>query len=569
MVRTFDSLLKELEDHKPHLAGVPLPRLRASINRLAGKTAPDALALARFHDFLLFLRAFPPNPTILRFCDHLLASFSRRVQKLEKAGVDLSAMQDGEEFAGIAGTTLTAVLDYEEAAWLAKRFPGRLSIDWNSYDDEYALTRLLTRFMPLFQEDGAVEPDVPYSTWLRSAANGRGLEWLLDQLRQSDLPDTVPADLFGALHVPILWNLGDAQATRTHARRNVKNFFFHRDPLIQRRDVSLASELSKEVLKGKRLSSREGGEIIAMCREATSVRYRELYGTTRGDAHDVVQFDVGRGVQIFMWGLPSAKRLPLRAYQAGFTLKNGVPINYIEAISLFEWVEVGFNTFYAYRDGETAWIYAQVLRILKQRLGSLCISVYPYQIGQDNEEALASGAFWFYRKLGFRCMRPELERLAQREERKIVADKNHRTSIQTLRKLAGGHLAYELPGSERGAWDHFRSRNIGLALAKKMGRQFAGSPEKMLLKASKKLSRWLKFAPDRLSSEESRAWDNYSLAFLTSEIPRNWQPTDKSELVKIIRAKATNSDDYYARVLCSHAKLRALFLRIGSQPGPS
>jgi len=34
----------------------------------------------------------------------------------------------------------------------------------------------------------------------------------------------------------------------------------------------------------------------------------------------------------------------VRFYVAGFSLKNGVPINYIEAIGLCEWIEVGFNT---------------------------------------------------------------------------------------------------------------------------------------------------------------------------------------------------------------------------------
>ncbi len=48
----------------------------------------------------------------------------------------------------------------------------------------------------------------------------------------------------------------------------------------------------------------------------------------------------------------------------GLTLKNGVPINYIEAIGLCEWMEVGFNTFYTFRGGEAGWIYAQVLRCL-------------------------------------------------------------------------------------------------------------------------------------------------------------------------------------------------------------
>ena len=131
-------------------------------------------------------------------------------------------------------------------------------------------------------------------------------------------------------------------------------------------------------------------------------------------------------------------RLPLRAYYAGFTLKNGVPINYFEAIGLFEWIEVGFNTFYAFREGETAWVYSKVLHLLHQLAGVTCFSVYPYQIGQDNEEAIQSGAFWFYRKLGFRPGRPDLLALTEREEKKIARDSGHRTFATNLAQAGRG-----------------------------------------------------------------------------------------------------------------------------------
>ena len=108
---------------------------------------------------------------------------------------------------------------------------------------------------------------------------------------------------------------------------------------------------------------RDAEKTLDLVKEATGVRYRELYGTANADPAWVVQANPGRGVEIYFWGLPPEKRLPLRAYLAGFTVKNGVPINYVECISLFDWTEIGFNTFPAYRDGETAWIYAQTLRL--------------------------------------------------------------------------------------------------------------------------------------------------------------------------------------------------------------
>ena len=175
---------------------------------------------------------------------------------------------------------------------------------------------------------------------------------------------------------------------------------------------------------------------------------------------------------LFLCGLPPEKRLPLRAYLAGFTVKNGVPINYFECSSLFDWTEIGFNTFPAYRDGETAWVYAQTLRLLRQLHGANAISVYPYQIGDDNEEAISSGAFWFYRKLGFRSMDPELEKLAQSEEKKVQANPKYRTSARTLRKLSKANVVYELPTAERGAWDQLFHTQYRLGCAAAYGPGF-------------------------------------------------------------------------------------------------
>jgi hypothetical protein len=214
--------------------------------------------------------------------------------------------------------------------------------------------------------------------------------------------------------------------------------------LITRSQVSLASELSQPPPRLTKLSRREGEQIMHFIREVMVVRYRELYGTTLGDPASVVRADLGRGVVMYFWNLPPDRRLPLRAYVAGFTLKNGVPINYIEAIGLCEWIEVGFNTFYTYRQGETAWIYAQALRCLHAFTRATTISIYPYQIGQQNDEALDSGAFWFYRKLGFRSGNPVLEKLARSEEQKIAANPKYRTPKKTLKRLAEAHVFYEI-----------------------------------------------------------------------------------------------------------------------------
>src|ERR1019366_3216684 len=122
----------------------------------------------------------------------------------------------------------------------------------------------------------------------------------------------------------------------------------------------------------------------------------------------------------------------------------------VEAMGLCEWIEVGFNTFYTYRQGETAWIYAQALRCLRVLTGAKCISIYPYQIGQNNDEAIDSGAFWFYRKLGFRPGRADLQQLCEREEKKIASNRQYKTPARILKRLAEAHMFYELSRTDVG-----------------------------------------------------------------------------------------------------------------------
>jgi hypothetical protein len=66
----------------------------------------------------------------------------------------------------------------------------------------------------------------------------------------------------------------------------------------------------------------------------------------------------------------------------------------------------------------------------------------PYQLGHENEEAIASGSFWFYYKLGFRSESAEVARLAEREEQRIATHPQHRTRPAMLRKLAVAPAVY-------------------------------------------------------------------------------------------------------------------------------
>jgi len=99
--------------------------------------------------------------------------------------------------------------------------------------------------------------------------------------------------------------------------------------------------------------------------------------------------------------------------------------------------------------------------VMHHFVGVTAFSLDPYQIGFENEEGIESGAFWFYRKLGFRPTDRDVLELALREEEKIRTRKGYRTAAATLRKLARSPMIFELEEKRIGDWDRFQIRKIG------------------------------------------------------------------------------------------------------------
>src|ERR1700691_2479375 len=558
-------LLSQLEASRYRFGRREAAHVVKLLKRLAIARFPDPSSLIRFHEALLFLRAFPQGPSAVRATERILNRFHKKVQALHKMGADMDAF-DTFEFSGIAGTRMEDTLSFDVARWLVGRTSGKVEIAWENFEPERELGTTGPRLMPLLEDDAYVEADTPWRRWLEAASgkNKTRASWLIERFQQLPLTPTQKAELYESLRVPLRWNLGNSAITRTRNWKPVRDIFYHDAPLLSRSEVSLADELARPPVHMTKLSPRQGYEVIETIREVMLVRYRELYGTTLGDPASVVRVEAGRGVSIYLWNLPPERRLPLRSYVAGLTLKNGVPINYIEAIGLCEWMEVGFNTFYTFRGGEAGWIYAQVLRCLCHLMGTTCVSVYPYQLGYENEEAIESGAFWFYRKLGFRPGRVELCRLAESEEKKIATDAQYRTPARTLKRLAAGHVFYELPGSEVGAWNRFSTRKIGLRVNQRMARESGGDAALMREGSRRALEKMLGVRTSSWTLLEKAAFDNLALVLAQASALGEWTREEKEELVRVIRGKAKPDEMLYLHLTQRHGRLRAELLRIGT-----
>jgi len=563
--RSLNRPLSSLEECKARFGRGEARRAEKLLAALSQLRFTETAALLRFHETLLFLRAFPQGAGVVTRTERILDSFHQRVEQLRASGAGMKAF-DTFEHSGIAGTTMEDTLSFGVVGWLARRLPGKVEIVWDEYEEERAMASTWPRFLPLLDEDGFVEADIPWQRWLRAARDrGSELEWLIRRFEQLPLSAREQAELYESLRLPVRWKLDNRKLSRTRNWLRSRSTYYHSEPLIPRSRINLDRELSQPGPVLKKLPLMQGKAVMEMIREVMLVRYRELYGTTLGDPRSVVRAEVGRGVVIHLWSLPPDRRLPLRAYVAGFTLKNGVPINYIEAIGLCDWMEVGFNTFYTFRNGETAWIYAQALRCLHRHTGVKCISVYPYQIGQGNDEALESGAFWFYRKLGFRPGRPDLLRLAEREEKKIAADPKYRTPRRTLKRLAEEHMFYELPGTAKGVWDGFSTRNLGLRVNRRMAREFGGDSGCIRKASVGSVSRALGVQPERWSSQEQQAFENWALVLALIPDLARWTAEEKRDLVEILHAKSSLNEMRYLRLTQQHPRLRRELLRLGTR----
>ncbi|MGD0578207.1 MAG: hypothetical protein ABSC08_04700 [Bryobacteraceae bacterium] len=458
---TPQRLVESLEQARLQFGAGQEELLRWLLADLAGARLEKAGLLARLHEALLFVRAYPASAEILERAEEALAGFAARVRL-----VDATELEE-PEISGIAGTGLTAVFTYGVARHLAERHAPHAWIEWDACDEDTPWFTLLPHLIPALEEDAAVEANVPYREWVAAAAQGEPeLVWLMRALEKRFRNGRERGDRYDGLNLPVRWELGESAASRTLMRLPARSPFLHAEPLIRRAQVSFAEIERLAPFPERKLSREEGEAMLVLALDTSAARYRQLLGFTYGDPQSVVEVDAGRGVVFYFSRVLAERKLPLRDYLAATIWKNGVPIGYFEGLVTADRLEAGFNIYYSFRDGETAWLYRQMLAACYQRTGARYCVLDPYQIGHGNAEAIASGAFWFYRKLGFRSMDEAARQLTAREERRIAAQPGYRSPARVLRRLVQHPMVFEMPGATPGFWDGFSVRNLGLHIAR-------------------------------------------------------------------------------------------------------
>ena len=185
-------------------------------------------------------------------------------------------------------------------------------------------------------------------------------------------------------------------------------------------------------------------QLVKVIKYAMSLTEREIDPATYLQEDSMRYIVLERGLTMAIYGMYPERQLPLETYM-GFTIfKNGLPVSYGGMWVFGNRTKVGFNVFEPYRGGESGYLLCQLLRVYKQFFNISYFEVEPFQFGADNADAIASGAFWFYYRFGFRPVDQEIFKRAEGEQQKIKERKNYRSSEKTLLSFTGCNIALNL-----------------------------------------------------------------------------------------------------------------------------
>ncbi|MHC4954931.1 MAG: hypothetical protein ACYTGZ_13675 [Planctomycetota bacterium] len=482
------------------------------LDEIAGRPLPKSRELRLLDDTLGFIRAYPDNAAVRK-----------------RAAALAALLPDADN---------VYAYSYAVLLRLVRRFPERLEIEWGEIEDDSPILDVVDLLVGPGESQGLEDLRISLPDWIdRSKPPGKSdLEFLLDLFEQSPLPPPVRVFLFENADIPVRYRAPARSAlTRTpkrvhYQRRDVERERFPVEPIVRRPIGPFV---------------RGGQGLIDFALQSLCARQLEIYPLIYANPEDVVLVDCGRGLQVLLVGVLPEWRSALESLHFFLILKNGVPVGYGPAAVFLGCCEMGINLFPEFRRGEIRFLYAQFMRVLHERLGVDYFFLTRYAMGEGNPDAIRSGAFWFYRKLGFRPTSNSVEQLALEEEARMRARPGHRSDRSTLRRLSHTEAYLDLSDGRCRPFDFGR---FGLALSRFIAASFDSDRALAEKRCSARVRRMLG-APDGPSLR--------MLAPALSMIPDlpTWSRRDKAALARLLKAKDARSEARAAQLFKSHARL--------------
>lgn len=552
--------LGELEGLRSVFDRKAAARKRALIADLARERFGSAGELHRFHEALCFIRAYPDDRRTLSEAEAVLAGFPRRK--------DFAAFREEMENSGIVGTDITYRFYEPMSSWLVERWPKKLSIDW----DDFAASERLMLLMPLLthysESPGFDETGWDAKAWLRRL-KGRGETDAAFLVRRfhAAFPNTFQREiLLDELDPGMRLKPGKDTPSRSLARWSRARPHLRKTPFARKRP-NLERGLRQR--PGVReVNARDGQELIDLARSAMVTRSRDLDAFSFADPNDVRLVEFDDGLQFAAMGQLPERRLMFESVYGYLTLKSGVPMGYVLTGCLYGSAEVAYNVFDTYRGGEAADIYARVLAMTRHLFAADTFMIPPYQLGEGNREALESGAWWFYQKLGFRPDDPAIVKLMNDELGRMEKNPKHRSSIATLDRLSSQPVFWSPKGRRNDVMGRLPLGMVSIEVSKLLAERFGSDREAATATLSLEAMQALGLESlDEFSVGEHLAWERWAPVIALIRSVKRWTPAEKRALVNVVRAKGGRRESDFVNLFDRHKRLRGALRRIAVRAG--
>jgi hypothetical protein len=217
--------------------------------------------------------------------------------------------------------------------------------------------------------------------------------------------------------------------------------------------------------------------------------------------------------------------------------KNGYPMSYGGAWLFGKRALIGINIFQAFRGGESAFVFAQLLRCYRMAFGATYFEVEPYQFGKNNPEGIKSGAFWFYYRFGFRPINKRLYDLSEIEIQKINSQKGYRSSHSVLRDFTKSNLSAHFDKATKAP---INPSDLSNFVTQRINNEFEGNRKRAYTWAIKKLR------SERILSgeEKSTGLRKLALFFAMCINYEKLKSRDRKTLQQLIKLKDASEFEY-------------------------
>lgn len=498
---------------------------------LSTQKIPSAKALLEYHHLLLFISGYSQSKEIYT-CARLALLELKETVKQKYPGWETALSNTG-----IANTDIRSTYSFDALDKMNSLFGKNislLSIDSKPQNTETILNTVL----PAVTRNEWNNHHLASSTaQVKKLGRKDSLHWLLQTFRNAEVDGETRDYLFDALEVFSKWKV---EKGITQSRSLEREPFIHREEFI--RQVDLSAVLKDAKYKTYSLSENDKSNLENTALEVLAALLRETDPVTYADSRYTELFDMGRGFDIALFTMQPQRRLALESYIGYVGFKNRVPIAYGGAWITGNYARIGINIFPWFRGGESAWIFAQLMRIYHQEYNVKCFNVEPYQIGKNNSDGIKSGAFWFYYRMGYRPQQKDLAVLAEKEFAKILANKKYRSPSSTLLQLANARMLLEISKTSHND-SAFYSEAIRNFVTENYNGDFNAAQQACFLQIMKYWN-----IKEKFSANEKKWFLQYSLLLAIIPGSAKWSAADRKTFIQMVKEKAEGSEKEFVRL---------------------